>query len=205
MPEILIEVLDKNLDRPDTFFLDKLVSNYTGVYSVQVETIYEDNDKEKRRVVFTDIVQLERRIKGTVDVFNLFLRFMIQGEEPNRFDYIQRVMESRDKRHTPKDSTNFLLALYTTDLTSIFDEYFNFLNQLFPVLGILCYIEKVEDKGYELYFERESDLCDFLFNTTDKESILRFFRDKHLDVPNQILEQMVEIVVERLTLNNHHA
>jgi hypothetical protein len=204
MPEILIEVLNKNLDRPDTFFLDKLASNYTGVYSVQVETIFQD-EKEKRRILFTDIAQLERRIKGTVDLFNLFLRFMIQDEEPNRFNYIQRVMESRDKRQTPKDSTNFLLALYTTDLTPIFDEYFNFLNQLFPVLGILCYIEKVEDKGYELYFERESDLCDFLFNTTDKESILRFFRDKHLDVPNQILEQMVEIVVERLTLNNHHA
>ena len=194
----LIEVISKNSDRPDTYFLDKLAGNYSGVYSVKVEKIFED--KEKRRVIFTDITELERRIKGTVNVFNLYMKFMIQDEEPNRFDYIQRVMESRDKRAVPKDSTNFLLALYTTDLTSILDEYFNFLNHLFPVLAILCYIDKV-DQGYELYFERESDLNDFLFNASSKESLLRFFRDKQVDIPNPIMEQMVEIVVEQLMLN----
>ena len=199
----LIEVLEKNLNRPDSYFLDKLVSNYTGVYTVQVETFFQD-EKEKRRVLFTDIEELKQRTKGTVDVFNLFLKFMVQDEEPNRFQYIQRVMESREKRPVSKGNTNFLLALYTTDLTPILDEYFNFLNHLFPVLGILCFIEKV-DRGYEIYFEREIDLKSFLFQTTSKESLLRFFRDRHLDIPNPILEQMMEIVVEQLMLVHHHA
>ena len=72
----LIEVLKKNSDLPDSYFLDKLASNYTGVYSVEVETIFQE-DKEKRQILFKDVDQLKRRIKSTVDVFANILHFKV--------------------------------------------------------------------------------------------------------------------------------
>lgn len=196
--QIELEVQSKSDDRPDSYFLDRLVENYRVQYDISTEITNRANTAVAS-ITFLSRDQVSIREANTIQVFDLLLRNHFQQENGDKFAYMQRIVDYRDTQHS---ATSFFLTVrFSTVTPEIFQEYFSFLNQFFPLLKILCFFEEIAE-GFLIYFEREQDFEDFLFNFISHDSITEFFKAKHLDVPNTFYQDMIQLIWETLVNQN---
>jgi hypothetical protein len=196
-----IEVIEKESDQPDEYFLDALEQNFRSRYSVDVEKIFE-NEKEKRKLTFLNITEVENRIVNALGFYDFFLNNYFIDKEYDKFQYWQRILAEREKEQIT-ERKNFLVVKYTTNLIPKMREYYQFINKFIALFDILYYIEEVVD-GFILFFERESDFNDYLVNIISVKDLEQFSQDKQLNYPPGVYEKLANLVMETLVPVNEN-
>ena len=197
--QFLISIHQKRSDVPDIYFLTKLVKNFATCYKINPKQEKENEPAiQQYAIEFSDKHEIDLRTDGIIELAEHFLRAFTEYDDIDRFQYFQRVLEYRAENQSPDES--FLIIKYQTNLQENFREYFHFLNRFFPLLNILCYIEEVKD-GFLLFFEREQDFDDYLFNITSEESLKGMLESKNITISHEFYQRLILVVQNKLMIS----
>lgn len=195
--EFLIKLLQKQTALTDTQILTLLTQNFSVCYDVKVQRNL-TNSASELNIQFLNYKEVKKRTEGMIELCKYFIRAFAGNQEIDRFQYFQRVLDYRQENN--KETESFLIIKYQTNLKHLFKRYFRYLNQLFPILDLLIYIEEVED-GFHLFFEREYDFREYLYNITSVSSLKFMIESKNLTLPKDYFQQMVKVVNRKLMIS----
>ena len=194
--EFVISIHQKQNNTPESTILDQLVQNFDTCYSISTQSVQKDGILHFS-IQFLEPSEIELRTEGIIEIAEHFLRAFSDYEEIDRFQYFQRVLDHRAKQSGSNES--YLIIKYQTNMQEKFRNYYQFLNRFFPILNTLCYIEEVKE-GFLLFFEREQDFHDYLFNITSEQSFREMLQCKEITLPKEFFARMVSVVQKKLLI-----